>query len=119
MATMISRKAFRPGGIDCRSLLRRLHIARSSVWLLVLAVIGIGIPISAQNAPQPPVQSPRQTREQWGAPAVSVTHAAGHWTIAGKRNQIVLDDSDLAVGIVAEGVSWRMKPSQDDDVLVK
>jgi hypothetical protein len=88
------------------------------VWLCAFSALLIVIPATAQNSQQPPAQSPPQTRAQWGAPDVSVTHAAGQWTIAGKKNQVVLNESDLAVSVTAEGVSWNMKPSQDDDVLV-
>jgi hypothetical protein len=75
-------------------------------------------PAAAPAAQKPPVQSPPPTREERGAAAVTVTHANGQWTIAGKKNQVVLNESDLAVSVNAQGVAWKMKPSQDDDVLI-
>lgn len=35
--------------------------------------------------------------EEWGAPPVHVSHAAGKWTIAGKKNTAVLDEKDLSL----------------------
>jgi hypothetical protein len=120
-AAMIFQRAFPFGESDRTSLLHRSRSAGLSAWLLILAAVGagIGLPASAQNAEQLPVQSPRQTREQWGAPDVRLTHVGGHWKIAGKKNQVDLNQADLAVAVTAEGVSWKMQPSQDDDVLVK
>lgn len=56
--------------------------------------------------------------EEWGAPAVTVSHSDGKWAIAGKKNTVVLDESDLSVAVHAEGVTWRMVPSSDNDLLV-
>src|SRR6185436_11853429 len=58
-------------------------------------------------------------REQWGAPAVSVTHEAGKWVIAGKRNKVTMNDTDFALSVVAEGAQWSMVPSSAKDMLVK
>jgi len=58
-------------------------------------------------------------REQWGAPAVTVSHAGGKWTIAGKRHKVTLGASDLALKVEAGPVAWAMAPSAKDDMLVK
>jgi hypothetical protein len=58
-------------------------------------------------------------REQWGAPAVTVSEAAGKWTIAGKRNKLTLSPSDLALKVDAGPLTWAMAPSSKDDMLVK
>jgi hypothetical protein len=92
---------------------RRLGLAFLAVVPLIAASL------FAQNVQQPPVQSPRQTREQWGATAVTVKHEGGLWSIAGKKNQVTVNDRDLAVSVMAEGVPWKMKASEDDDVLVE
>jgi hypothetical protein len=55
----------------------------------------------------------------WGAPAVSVSHADGKWIIAGKKNVVTLNDSDLAVSIKNGSASWSMVPSGAKDMLVK
>ena len=58
-------------------------------------------------------------REQWGAPVVSVSHADGKWTIAGKKNKVVLDEVDLALKVQADAANWTMSPSTAKDMLVK
>ena len=79
---------------------------------LVTAVTAILIVLSHAAAQKLP-------REQWGAPAVSVTHEAGKWIIAGKRNKVTMNDTDLALSVVAEGAQWSMVPSSAKDMLVK
>ena len=51
-------------------------------------------------------------------PVASVTHAGGAWTIAGKLNQVTLDEKDLSVAVHAGPVTWKMLPSSDQDLLV-
>ena len=63
--------------------------------------------------------SQARTRADWGAPAVITSHANGRWTIAGRRNTVVLNDSDLAVAIQAGSTAWEMAPSSGDDMVVK
>ena len=58
-------------------------------------------------------------REQWGAPAVTVSHAGGKWTIAGKKNKVTLDESDLSVKVQAGAALWEMVPSSAKDLLVR
>jgi hypothetical protein len=58
-------------------------------------------------------------REQWGAPAVAVSRAAGKWTIAGKKNKVTLDESDLSIKVQTPAAAWGMVPSSSKDVLVR
>src|SRR5713226_3457623 len=63
-------------------------------------------------AQQPP-------REQWGAPAIRVSSADGRWVIAGQKNQVTLNASDLALRVQAGPARWEMAPSSAKDMLVK
>jgi hypothetical protein len=58
-------------------------------------------------------------REQWGAPLVSISSANGKWTIAGKKQTVVLNESDLALEIRAGPATWRMVPSHPNDLDVR
>lgn len=59
-------------------------------------------------------------REQWGAPPVAVSQANGKWIIAGRKNKITLNQSDLAMKIEAGGGgSWNLVPSTPKDLLVR
>ena len=49
----------------------------------------------------------RLPREQWGAPAVSVSHREDTWIVAGKRNRVTLRASDLTMSVQAGPVSWN------------
>ncbi len=53
-----------------------------------------------------------------GAPEVAVTHAAGKWTIAGRRNTVELDQSSLAITVHAGPAVWKTMPSSARDMLV-
>ncbi len=57
--------------------------------------------------------------QDWGAPAIDVTHADGKWTLAGSKNTVVLDESNLSTTIQASGVIWKMVPSSNRDLLVR
>src|SRR5262245_65483166 len=58
-------------------------------------------------------------REQWGAPAVNVSRAEGKWIIAGKKNKVTLNESDLALSVQAGPAKWTMVPSSAKDMLVR
>jgi len=58
-------------------------------------------------------------REQWGAPAVTVSNKDGKWIIAGKKHKVILTTSDLAMKIDAGPVNWTLAPSLKDDMLIK
>src|SRR5258706_15700576 len=47
-------------------------------------------------------------REQWGAPAVDVSHANGKWIIAGKKNTVTIDEADLTLKVQAGASVWDM-----------
>src|ERR1700744_3499825 len=59
------------------------------------------------------------TRADWGAPLVTVSHAAGQWTIAGQKQTVTLNETNLALAINAQGVNWKMFPSGTNDLVVK
>ena len=80
--------------------------------LLLLAAFLVPL----EGAPRP---AQTLARQDWGAPAVSVTHQGGAWTIAGRRNTVVLSDRDLSLVIHASGTDWRMVPSSDRDLLAR
>jgi len=67
----------------------------------------------------PALLAQKLPREQWGAPAVSVTHSGRNWIIAGKRNKVTLNESDLALRVDAGSAQWTMVPSGAKDMLVK
>lgn len=57
--------------------------------------------------------------EEWGAPAVTVSHSAGKWTLSGKKNKVVLDELDLSTTLQAGGAIWKMVSSSAKDILVR
>jgi hypothetical protein len=59
------------------------------------------------------------SREQWGAPAVTVSHTGGKWIITGKKHQATLTQSDLSVSVQAGNARWNMNPSAMGDMIVK
>lgn len=76
-----------------------------SAGLLLLASV-----LSAQ----PPV-----SREERGAPAISVHHSGNRWEIAGKRHRVFLDQATMAITVHAGTVTWKLAPSLEDDMLVR
>jgi len=86
----------------------RINMYRLAILLLVLVV-----------APATGLCANQLTREQWGAPLVTVSHRDGKWTIAGKHQMVQLDASDLSVKVQAGPVAWQMVPSSEKDLLVK
>ena len=59
------------------------------------------------------------TRDQWGAPLVTVSGQGGTWTIAGKKNTVTLNESDLAISIKAGSDQWNLMPSAAGDLSVR
>src|SRR5215510_9226530 len=57
-------------------------------------------------------------REQWGAPLVDVKHANGEWIIAGKKNRVTLNETNLAVLVQNGTARWAMVSSGPKDLLV-
>jgi Family of unknown function (DUF5696) len=58
-------------------------------------------------------------REQWGAPPVTVSHANGQWSIAGRKQTVLLNESSLALEIRAGTAVWNMVASGTNDLLAK
>ncbi len=58
-------------------------------------------------------------REQWGAPAITVSQAGGQWIIAGKKNTVTLTAADLAIKVQAGPANWELAPSSAQDMLVR
>ena len=58
-------------------------------------------------------------RQQWGAPDVSVTKAGGTWVIAGRKNKVTFNVSDLALKVNAGSEVWQMVPSATGDMTVR
>jgi len=59
------------------------------------------------------------SREERGAPAVSVSRIGGKWLIVGRTQRVTLDPADLSIRVQAGPVAWTMAPSAKDDMLVK
>src|SRR5688572_3534362 len=89
--------------------LTRSKHSLASVIASVLLVLGLTPPSVAQKLP----------REQWGAPAITVTHSDGTWTSTGKKNKVTLNDADLGLTVQADSAHWTMVPSAANDMLVK
>jgi hypothetical protein len=66
-----------------------------------------------------PYGSAQPSPEDTGAPAVLVSHSGGTWTLAGRKNTVVLDSSDLSVLVRSGPVVWKMVPSSAKDLLVR
>lgn len=58
-------------------------------------------------------------RAQWGAPDIKVSQSNAKWTIAGKRNTVTVNESDLAIRVQARDAVWQMLPSSTKDMLVR
>jgi hypothetical protein len=82
-----------------------------SRWLIRSVVVALAV--SSLSFGQ------RLQREEWGAPPVTVSHADGKWTIAGKQNNVTLNDADLAIKVQAGATKWEMVPSSSEDLLVR
>lgn len=89
---------------------------------VVLSFFAIATLALAQPAPQssppalPPPRLPHPPRAEWGAPLVDVTQSGAIWTIAGRKNTITLNASDLSVSIKAGPASWNLVASGAQDI---
>jgi hypothetical protein len=80
--------------------------------------LAIAALLLAANLAAQPAETPLP-RQQWGAPLVTVSHANGNWLIAGQRNSVTLNETNLAL-IVQNGFTrWAMVQSGEKDMLVK
>ena len=50
---------------------------------------------------------------------VAVTHSDGKWAIAGKKNTVVLNETDFAISVKAGPVVWKMTPSSNQDMRIE
>ncbi len=50
---------------------------------------------------------------------VTVSHRNGKWIIAGKKNKVTLDETNLAISVQAGPAQWVMMPSSPRDMLLK
>lgn len=90
-------------------LLNKTKTNMKRFYLLLITLIAGTSFLYAQQLP----------RDQWGAPMVTVTHTDGKWIIAGKKNKVTINESDLAMRIDAGTTAWNLAPSQDNDILAK
>lgn len=65
-----------------------------------------------------PAQPPA-SREERGAPVITVSHSGNRWEIAGKKHRVSLDPAAMAIAIQAGAVAWRLAPSLEDDMRVR
>ncbi|HMH42581.1 MAG TPA: DUF5696 domain-containing protein, partial [Pyrinomonadaceae bacterium] len=107
-----SYKDFIPTGLIAAHELRSKTRAFDLASLRVLCVTAVLLVSSVGSAQQVP-------RADWGAPAVTVTHQGGQWIIAGKKNKLWLNESDLALRVEAGVTEWKMAPSSTRDMLVR
>jgi len=91
-------------GPDARATSMSRHLVRVSALMLFLSSVAF---------------TQQLTREQWGAPEVRVSETNGKWTIAGKKNVITLNETDLAMKVQAAETVWQMVPSAANDLLVR
>ena len=66
-----------------------------------------------------PGHAQQLAREQWGGVPVTVSHTPGKWTIAGKLNRVILNETDLGLTIQAGPTQWAIMPSKSGDMLVR
>jgi hypothetical protein len=82
---------------------------RSIPLRIALSLLLSIAPLVAQTLP----------RSEWGAPAVSISHANGKWIIAGQTNKVLLDEKDLSIAIQNGSAKWAMVPSGPKDMIAK
>ena len=58
-------------------------------------------------------------RNEWGGMDVEVNYSNGKWIIKGKKQEVILDESDLSLSINTDSSDWSMFPSQENDMLVQ
>ena len=58
-------------------------------------------------------------RVEWCAPEVTVANAGGVWTIAGKKNTVTLNATNLALSVKTGANTWAMVASREGDLRAK
>jgi hypothetical protein len=64
------------------------------------------------------ISVPEPLPEEAGTPSVTVSHTNGKWTVAGKKNTVVLNEADLGIDIHAGPANWKMVPSSSRDMRI-
>jgi len=95
------------------ALQRIIDQLRSSLSFVSVAAVLVTFLFSS------PVDSQKLSREEWGAMPVTVSHRNGKWIIAGKKNKVTLDETNLAISVQAGPAQWVMMPSSPRDMLLK
>jgi hypothetical protein len=87
---------------------------------LATLLVAPGWLLAAAAKPAAPATTPPALPDsEWGAPPVTVTHAGGRWTIAGKKTTVILNEADLAVTVQNGGAVWKMVASTPQDLIVR
>jgi hypothetical protein len=94
-----------PADSNVDEVIRNFFIRQPALWL-----------DPADGSPTAPKSLPRT---EWGAPEVEVTQAGDEWTIAGRRQRVVLNVRDLSFRVQAGAAEWRMAPSAAGDLRVR
>jgi hypothetical protein len=94
-----------PADSNVDEVIRNFFIRQPALWL-----------DPADGSPTAPKSLPRT---EWGAPEVQATQAGDEWTIAGRRQRVVLDVRDLSFRVQAGAAEWRMQPSAAGDLRVR
>lgn len=79
------------------------------MYSAVLAAVLLLFAFTAQRVP----------REEWGAPAVTVTQKGDDWVVAGRKTTLTLTRSNLILRISSGTSTWSMVPSSATDMLVR
>jgi hypothetical protein len=77
--------------------------------LFLASLLAFSSIVSAQEA----------SRQERGAPLVTVAQADGLWTITGRKNAVTLNPKDLSLRIQAGAATWAMVPSATGDLVAR
>src|SRR5207247_3328335 len=94
---------------------RLSYMTQRKYLLSVITLVGILITLLNPS----PTRSQELSREQWGGMPVTVSHQNGKWIIAGKKNTVTINESDLAMKVQAGAAVWQMVPSSANDLLIR
>jgi hypothetical protein len=65
------------------------------------------------------IHAQQLSRDQWGGVPVTVSHQAGNWIVAGRKQKVTLNESSLAINIETPAATWSAVGSSPHDMLVK
>ena len=83
-----------------------------------LVIAGVALLLTSLAVTREPAEQ-QLPREQWGAPAVTVTQKAGQWVVAGRTTTVTLSASNLLLRIQTGRAAWSMVPSSTTDMIVR